>query len=166
VLSKERSPTKQRTMAKYDDGNKFSCILQGEGSCGACWAPAVSVGCRGVDAKAGGHTWCTLLQNSLCVMVQGRWWWPWKAAICLPSTGVLPSPAFSTYTHQSRKSCCRTQMHARTHARTHTHPFIAINTWNLPHQNCSLARCEPSYLAWYVAGAQVARHRPAAAQKQ
>lgn len=33
-----------------------------------------------------------LLQNSRCVMVQGRWWWPWKAAIWLPTRGVLPEP--------------------------------------------------------------------------
>lgn len=43
-------------------------------------------------AKLVSRTWCTLFANSLCVMVQGRWWWPWKAAICLPSTGVLASP--------------------------------------------------------------------------
>lgn len=27
------------------------------------------------------------------MIVHGLWWWPWKAAICFPNTGVLASPA-------------------------------------------------------------------------
>ena len=41
---------------------------------------------------AAAHTLCTLLQNSRSVMVQGRWWWPWNAAIWSPNTGVELSP--------------------------------------------------------------------------
>ena len=33
-----------------------------------------------------------LLANSRSVIVQGRWWWPWKAAIWGPRPGVDPSP--------------------------------------------------------------------------
>lgn len=37
-------------------------------------------------------TLCTLLQNSRSVIVHGRWWWPWNAAIWLPTIGVAPLP--------------------------------------------------------------------------
>lgn len=47
----------------------------------------------GSSPSWGELTWCTLFANSRCVIVQGLWWWPWNAAICLPSTGVLASPA-------------------------------------------------------------------------
>lgn len=59
----------------------------------------VASGVTGLSAKkamagkdAGLKTWYMLLQNSRCVMVQGRWWWPWKAAIWRPNAGVLPLP--------------------------------------------------------------------------
>jgi hypothetical protein len=40
----------------------------------------------------GERAWWTLLQNSRSVIVHGRWWWPWKAAIWPPKKGVEPLP--------------------------------------------------------------------------
>lgn len=44
---------------------------------GLCFAASDNVSGGGSQ----GPTLWTLLQNSRSVMVQGFWWWPWKAAI-------------------------------------------------------------------------------------
>eukprot|EP00967_Tisochrysis_lutea_P105028 scaffold159774_cov31-Tisochrysis_lutea.AAC.1 len=38
------------------------------------------------------HDWCRLLHVCLCVIVQGRSWWPWNASIWRPNTGVCALP--------------------------------------------------------------------------
>lgn len=79
----------------------FYCVnIRGKAtgsSCGFVMSPMWSG--HGADSRGNNlpvdsppPTLCTLLANSRSVMVQGRWWWPWKAAIWSPTIGVAPLP--------------------------------------------------------------------------
>ncbi len=48
----------------------MNTIMANEISDGACAKGVLQI-----------NTLCRLFANCLCVMVHGRWWWPWNAAI-------------------------------------------------------------------------------------